>query len=108
MRCLTPPVHLWMLSSLRLHGGSVLQDVFCHHPMQDQYLPIRLEKFDLPIRHVACGGDHCLAVNYNGDLFSWGKNESGQLGLGEIGRKAPSLVRQDRRLCFSQPKGRRM
>ncbi|KAG8311110.1 putative E3 ubiquitin-protein ligase herc4 [Homalodisca vitripennis] len=31
---------------------------------------------------ISCGYKHCLALTNNGQLFSWGCNESGQLGLG--------------------------
>uniref|UniRef100_A0A672Z4J4 Uncharacterized protein n=1 Tax=Sphaeramia orbicularis TaxID=375764 RepID=A0A672Z4J4_9TELE len=32
---------------------------------------------------MACGQDHCLVVNATGDVFSWGQNSHGQLGLGK-------------------------
>lgn len=36
----------------------------------------------LHIVQIACGTVHCLALANNGELFSWGGNGSGQLGLG--------------------------
>ncbi|KAL1441409.1 hypothetical protein MTO96_001049 [Rhipicephalus appendiculatus] len=36
----------------------------------------------LHIVQIACGAVHCLALANNGELFSWGGNASGQLGLG--------------------------
>ncbi|XP_049514109.1 probable E3 ubiquitin-protein ligase HERC4 isoform X10 [Dermacentor silvarum] len=36
----------------------------------------------LHIVQIACGTVHCLALANNGELFSWGGNTSGQLGLG--------------------------
>ncbi|XP_065295505.1 probable E3 ubiquitin-protein ligase HERC4 isoform X2 [Dermacentor albipictus] len=36
----------------------------------------------LHIVQIACGAVHCLALANNGELFSWGGNTSGQLGLG--------------------------
>ena len=32
---------------------------------------------------VACGGSHCLAVDDQGRLFSWGHGSNGRLGLGD-------------------------
>lgn len=32
---------------------------------------------------VACGLKHTLALTNNGELYSWGSNREGQLGLGE-------------------------
>lgn len=33
------------------------------------------------IVHVACGSHHTLALNEWGEVFAWGANASGQLGL---------------------------
>ena len=34
------------------------------------------------ISHIACGGRHTVALAHsNGQLFAWGENESGQLGV---------------------------
>jgi len=33
---------------------------------------------------VACGGYHTCVVTGNGDLYSWGSNENGCLGLGYL------------------------
>ena len=35
----------------------------------------------LPMKAIACGNWHCLALSQSGDLYSWGWNEQGQLGL---------------------------
>jgi alpha-tubulin suppressor-like RCC1 family protein len=43
---------------------------------------------------VAAGNVHCLALRADGSVFSWGRNDSGQLGLGptsENGRKVASV-----------------
>ncbi len=34
---------------------------------------------------VACGAHHAVALTGNGQVFTWGANESGQLGLGRAG-----------------------
>ena len=33
------------------------------------------------IKLISCGYKHSFAINYNGDIFCWGKNNKGQLGL---------------------------
>ncbi|XP_069545538.1 probable E3 ubiquitin-protein ligase HERC6 [Brachyistius frenatus] len=37
----------------------------------------------IPIVQVACGNSHSLALTEGGDVFSWGLNSHGQLGLGK-------------------------
>jgi hypothetical protein len=48
------------------------------------------------IRHISCGWGHSLAVSHAGDLYAWGHNDSGQLGLGvkQKIRHVPALVRR--------------
>lgn len=36
------------------------------------------------VKQVACGGDHVLALTQNGELYSWGWFEHGQLGIGRL------------------------
>ena len=33
------------------------------------------------IKSISCGYKHSFAINFNGDIFCWGKNNKGQLGL---------------------------
>ncbi|XP_022540214.2 probable E3 ubiquitin-protein ligase HERC3 isoform X2 [Astyanax mexicanus] len=35
------------------------------------------------ISQVMCGNQHCIALAKDGQLFTWGQNSSGQLGLGK-------------------------
>ena len=35
--------------------------------------------------HLGCGGDHVVAYTEDGELWSWGRNEFGQLGHGDEG-----------------------
>ncbi|CBZ56053.1 hypothetical protein NCLIV_064790 [Neospora caninum Liverpool] len=51
---------------------------------EDQYEPVKLDCFSTPIRRIACGSKHCLAVAQYGDVFAWGANDDGQLGLGVL------------------------
>lgn len=37
----------------------------------------------VPLAQIAAGGDHSMCVSLSGAVFSWGKNSSGQLGLGD-------------------------
>ncbi|XP_078023256.1 putative E3 ubiquitin-protein ligase HERC6 isoform X1 [Epinephelus lanceolatus] len=37
----------------------------------------------IPVIQVACGNSHSLALTKGGDVFSWGLNSHGQLGLGK-------------------------
>ena len=42
---------------------------------------------------VSCGQDHCVAVSSEGQVFTWGSNSRGQLGLGHSeNRFRPTLV----------------
>ncbi len=36
------------------------------------------------VQFVACGGEHIFAITRNNEIYSWGRNENGQLGLGFI------------------------
>jgi alpha-tubulin suppressor-like RCC1 family protein len=36
------------------------------------------------IVNIVCGGSHCLSISNKGEIFSWGLNVWGQLGI-EIG-----------------------
>uniref|UniRef100_A0A672HP20 HECT domain-containing protein n=1 Tax=Salarias fasciatus TaxID=181472 RepID=A0A672HP20_SALFA len=38
---------------------------------------------DYRISQVMCGNQHCIALSRDGQLFTWGQNTSGQLGLGK-------------------------
>ncbi|XP_055779406.1 probable E3 ubiquitin-protein ligase HERC3 isoform X1 [Salvelinus fontinalis] len=35
------------------------------------------------ISQIMCGNKHCIALSKDGQLFTWGQNSSGQLGLGK-------------------------
>ncbi|XP_069599640.1 probable E3 ubiquitin-protein ligase HERC3 isoform X2 [Ranitomeya imitator] len=47
-------------------------------------VPRLIKKFNQQkILQVSCGNQHCLAISDDGQLFSWGQNTHGQLGLGQ-------------------------
>ncbi len=48
----------------------------------------------LPVQTIACGGNHSVAVSTSGAVYAWGKNDHGQLGLGDrTDRNLPAQVR---------------
>jgi len=49
------------------------------------------------IKMISCGGFHSMIYYNNGDLFVFGYNEDGQLGLGDnIDRNVPTLLMQSK------------
>eukprot|EP00375_Theileria_parva_P000892 XP_763562.1 hypothetical protein [Theileria parva strain Muguga] len=62
-------------------------------PLENYCEPILFNHFSSKITKIACGSSHTLAVTINGLLFSWGSNESGQLGHGDLrSRVVPDSV----------------
>lgn len=58
----------------------------CQDLAGGDWFPIDRLFFDQqPLRSVAAGAAHCVAVGMEGAVFSWGWNAYGQLGLGEDG-----------------------
>ncbi|CAK9871870.1 unnamed protein product [Sphagnum jensenii] len=60
------------------------------------FLPTRLAALQgIDIAFVASGSAscHCIALDVNGRCFTWGRNEKGQLGLGDFStRSSPTVV----------------
>lgn len=63
-------------------------NVFCHTPISSgscKATPLELELVVFPlgtrIRNAACSGQHFLAVSETGALFSWGRNNFGQVRM---------------------------
>ncbi|XP_014799704.1 PREDICTED: probable E3 ubiquitin-protein ligase HERC4 [Calidris pugnax] len=47
----------------------------------------------IPLAQIAAGGAHSAAVSLSGAVYSWGKNDFGQLGLGDTkDRSCPSYI----------------
>ncbi|NWV81281.1 HERC5 ligase, partial [Dasyornis broadbenti] len=47
----------------------------------------------IPLAQIAAGGAHSISVSLSGAVYSWGKNNFGQLGLGDTkDRDCPSYV----------------
>ncbi|KAI5616864.1 putative E3 ubiquitin-protein ligase HERC4 [Silurus asotus] len=57
-------------------------------------VPLQLP-FQIPVVQVSCGNFHSLALSKGGEVFSWGQNKYGQLGLGKSVdlQPNPALVR---------------
>jgi alpha-tubulin suppressor-like RCC1 family protein len=54
---------------------------------EDEYPPTLVPKSNLPtsnIKMIECGGTSSFALDYDGTLYSWGSNDEGQLGRGEL------------------------
>ncbi|XP_044213219.1 probable E3 ubiquitin-protein ligase HERC4 [Thunnus albacares] len=51
--------------------------------------------FNIPVSQVACGSQHSVALTKDGQVYTWGQNSSGQLGLGkrELGANSPQHLR---------------
>ena len=61
----------------------------------DRSLPCCLQELSrrARFRAIACGLNFTLALTHRGNLFSWGDNESGQLGVGDRRHRfVPTLV----------------
>ena len=58
-------------------------------------LPTRVISLNgIPIRQIACGSKHSIALTHSGAIFIWGCNEFGQLGINDtIHRPFPTLLR---------------
>lgn len=48
-----------------------------------------------PVHEVSCGHNHTVCLTESGDVYVWGKGESGQLGLGphELNSSQPKLLK---------------
>ena len=53
--------------------------------------------------HVACDKYHTMALTTAGDVFAWGLEASGQLGLGSNRTKAPTPLPTPPRLNQANP-----
>ena len=57
----------------------------------------------LPIRSIACGAHHSFIVSHSGAVYAWGKNNMGQLGLGDTDDRCfPTQVRslRNQKVCY--------
>eukprot|EP00252_Welwitschia_mirabilis_P003499 TRINITY_DN13557_c0_g1_i1.p1 TRINITY_DN13557_c0_g1~~TRINITY_DN13557_c0_g1_i1.p1 ORF type:complete len:436 (+),score=82.89 TRINITY_DN13557_c0_g1_i1:975-2282(+) len=55
-----------------------------HGNSSDLFIPQAIKALQgLRIKQISCGDSHCLAVTDDGVVQSWGRNQNGQLGLGD-------------------------
>lgn len=67
-----------------------------HRDQEHRVFPLMVTGFPDPIRAIAGGGYHSMAVTERGELYAWGHNEHGRLGLGssQLFVTSPTLVNQ--------------
>ena len=52
-----------------------------------------IEYFNSPVVKLATGRSHVLALDVKGRVYSWGKNDNGQLGLHDkLGKQYPTMI----------------
>lgn len=82
-----PDGSLWIWGN----NGSFQLGVDNEDPSYNAFSPERV--FEGGIAMVSLGGFHSMAITEDGELYGWGQNTSGQLGLGDYANKAtPFLV----------------
>ncbi|XP_071362163.1 probable E3 ubiquitin-protein ligase HERC3 [Trachinotus anak] len=58
--------------------------VFCVDTTHTPFTPRPLEALcNIPVSQVACGSQHSVALTKDGQVYSWGQDSRGQLGLGK-------------------------
>ncbi|XP_007558653.1 probable E3 ubiquitin-protein ligase HERC4 isoform X2 [Poecilia formosa] len=70
--------------------------VFCVDTTHTPYTPRTLDSFSsIPVVQVACGSQHSVALTKEGQVYTWGLDSRGQLGLGKrsSGARSPQQVR---------------
>jgi alpha-tubulin suppressor-like RCC1 family protein len=68
-----------------------------HGDRNPQKLPKQVKGLEgIKIIKVACGRDFAVALDANGNLYSWGNNDYGQLGLGQTEKfkATPQVIRE--------------
>jgi alpha-tubulin suppressor-like RCC1 family protein len=58
-----------------------------------QHLSTSVAAFSgLTFRAISAGDDHSLAIDQNGNVWTWGRNDSGQLGRGSVSATLPPAM----------------
>ncbi|KAL0491795.1 ultraviolet-B receptor [Acrasis kona] len=64
-------------------GGNQMGQL-CQGDSSERVKPQRIRSLDnSEVVEIKCGGHHCMMVNGEGNLYTWGWNRYGQLGLGD-------------------------
>ena len=73
------------------------------HCQPDKCTPLQ----NLEPKILTCGDDHALMIDYNGNVYAWGANDRGQLGLGHTrpSRNIVNLSRLGKNVKYIQTKG---
>ncbi|KAN0034990.1 hypothetical protein ACTFIV_001530 [Dictyostelium citrinum] len=77
----------------QLGNGTIMNEPFPTNIINNHFIGNGNEKFNKIIesagqgkfdKRISCGFSHCLLLNDNGELFTFGWNGNGQLGIGNI------------------------
>ncbi|XP_068226088.1 X-linked retinitis pigmentosa GTPase regulator-like isoform X2 [Palaemon carinicauda] len=60
--------------------------------LEDRHSPVLVLEVDIPVISLAAGSTHSALLNENGDVYIWGGNSEGQLGLDVIRQLTPKLL----------------
>ncbi|XP_072534564.1 probable E3 ubiquitin-protein ligase HERC4 [Salminus brasiliensis] len=79
-------------------GGGGEGQLGINSPVSKSPKPVLIQipsPLPIPVVQVACGNIHSLALTKGGEVYSWGQNNYGQLGLGKTVslQPVPALVR---------------
>ena len=62
-----------------------------HGTSSDQTIPRAITALAaVPVAKIACGDNHTLVASTTGELYAFGRNQNGQLGLGHNEARDPS------------------
>jgi alpha-tubulin suppressor-like RCC1 family protein len=67
-------------------GNNVNGELGLGHTIH-QTAPTRVDLGTAVITAVACGANHSMALDTNGEVWCWGYNEQGQLGIGDYSNR---------------------
>ena len=59
-----------------------------HSSESDEYFPKKIDKLEIfTIVKLAAAGNHSVVLTKEGQVLTWGRNNSGQLGTGEFSNR---------------------
>ena len=89
--CVRACVHACMCVCVRGVGEGLCTRVLCtcHFVFQLFFSAVVQLPDGVSVQHVSCGHSHCIALDSHGQLFSWGDNTHGQLGVGRSESSKP-------------------
>ncbi|KAI0492406.1 hypothetical protein KFK09_026677 [Dendrobium nobile] len=72
----------WRSTSVWSFGDNSNGALGISSPLLDAYEPTKVPSLPANVTTIAAGHYHSLAVNADGEIWAWGRNEEGQLGRG--------------------------